>query len=73
MDCVRAFYYQFMVYTGLADTYRNEQYFPKLDFFYNFEQALIGLNFANPDKSAVAQNLIVHLNYNLCQLIDYLT
>jgi hypothetical protein len=63
MDWIRAFYNIFMVTTGLADTYRNEQYFPKLDFFYNFERNMIALNFANPDKGAVARNLIVHLNH----------
>ena len=33
-DFARAAYYLFMTYTGLADTYRNEQYVPKSDFFY---------------------------------------
>ena len=72
MDWLRAFYYLFMVKTGLADTYRNEQFFPKLDFFYNFERAMIAMNFANPDKSKVARNLIVHLNYNVKQVINWL-
>lgn len=49
MDWIRAFYYTFMIYTGLADTYRNEQYFPKWDVFYNFERYMIAINFANPD------------------------
>jgi hypothetical protein len=72
MDWVRAFYNRFMVYTGLADTYRNEQFFPKLDLFYNFERNMVAVNFANPDKGKVSRNLIVHLNYNLKMLIDYL-
>lgn len=69
MDWVRAIYYQFMVKTGLADTYRNEQFFPKADIFYNFERNMVAVNFANPDKAKVARNLIVHLNYMLKGLI----
>ena len=45
MDVVRAFYYIFMTYTGLADTYRNEQYFMKPDFLYNLEREIIAINF----------------------------
>jgi hypothetical protein len=73
MDWVRAAYYQFMVTTGLADTYRNEQFLPRFDFFYNFERNMLALNFANPDKAAVARNLIVHLNFNLKALISVVT
>ena len=51
MDWIRAFYYIFMTKTGLADTYRNEQYFPKSDYFYDLERNLIAINFGNPDKS----------------------
>ena len=69
MDWVRTLYYKFMTVTGLADTYRNEQFFPKLDFFYNFERNMLMLNFANPDKSKVARNVVTHLNYNLKMLI----
>lgn len=58
MDWVRAAYYLFMYHTGLADTYRNEQYLPKHDFFYNLEATLIGINFNNPDKSVVARNIV---------------
>ena len=65
MDWVRAFYFTFMTKTGLADPYRNEQYFPKADMFYNFERNMIALNFSNPDKAKVARNLIVHLNYTM--------
>jgi hypothetical protein len=72
MDWVRAVYFLFMVNTGIADTYRNEQYFPKSDLFYDFERNMIAINFANPDKSKVAKNLLVHLNYKLKTLINYL-
>ena len=33
-DYARAAYFLFMTYTGLADTYRNEQYVAKSDFWY---------------------------------------
>mgnify|MGYP007103445149 CR=1 FL=1 len=58
LDWVRAGYYLFMYHTGLADTYRNEQFLPKLDFFYNLEAKLVALNFNNPDKSVVARNIL---------------
>lgn len=72
MDWVRAVYYLLYYHTGLADTYRNEQYFPKADVFYNFERDMITLNFANPDKAKTARNLIVHLNFRLKCLIEAL-
>jgi hypothetical protein len=50
MDWVRAIFFKFMMETGLADPYRNEQYFPKMDCFYNFERTMIATNFANPDQ-----------------------
>lgn len=72
MDWIRACYFMFMTTTGLADTYRNEQYFPKMDCFYNFERNMLAINFGNPDKSKVARNLIVSLNYRLQEVIHYL-
>jgi hypothetical protein len=69
MDWIRSFYYLFMVHTGLADTYRNEQFFPKSDYFYDYERTLIAINFANPDTSKVARNLIVQLHYPLKQIL----
>ena len=70
MDWVRAVYYIIMTKTGFADTYRNEQFFPKWDYFYNFERNMIAMNFANPDKSKVARNIIVSLNFRLKQLLE---
>ena len=69
MDWFRGVYHLFMIYTGLADTYRNEQYFPKLDIFYNFEREMIGINFGNPEKSEISGRLLTHLNYKLKFLI----
>eukprot|EP00351_Strombidinopsis_sp_SopsisLIS2011_P005993 CAMPEP_0116878760 /NCGR_PEP_ID=MMETSP0463-20121206/10504_1 /TAXON_ID=181622 /ORGANISM="Strombidinopsis sp, Strain SopsisLIS2011" /LENGTH=129 /DNA_ID=CAMNT_0004527291 /DNA_START=334 /DNA_END=723 /DNA_ORIENTATION=+ len=50
MDFVHAVWYKFMMITGLADPYRNEQYFPKPDYFYEYEREMYGINFNNPDK-----------------------
>jgi len=50
MDLVRCVYYLFMYHTGLADSYRNEQYLPKPDFLYDHERMMLALNFNNPDK-----------------------
>ena len=61
-----------MTKTGLADTYRNEQYFPKSDYFYDLERNLIAINFGNPDKSKLSLNIIIALRYRVQFLIDYL-
>jgi len=47
-----------MTHTGLADTYRNEQYVVIPDWLYNWERKMIGLNFNSPDKSQVALNIL---------------
>ena len=49
LDWVRTVYYLVMWHTGLADTYRNEQYIPKYDYFYEQERRMLALNFNNPD------------------------
>jgi hypothetical protein len=64
MDFFRAVYYLFMFHTGLADTYRNEQYVPKLDFFYEHERKMLAINFNNPDKSTLSVNLLKGLSDN---------
>ena len=37
-DFARTAYFLFMTHTGLADTYRNEQYVAKSDFWYEQER-----------------------------------
>ena len=64
MDWVRCGYYLFMTSTGLADTYRNEQYLPKADLNYDIERQLLTLNFNNPDKGEVAKNILTLLRLN---------
>jgi hypothetical protein len=51
MDIVRCVYYLFMYHTGVADTYRNEQYMGRPDWLYEHERKMLALNFNNPDKS----------------------
>ena len=71
MDWGRAGYYLFMWHTGLADTYRNEQYIGKPDWLYERERQLILINFNNPDKGKLALNLLKCLKYDYQALIDY--
>jgi len=49
MDFIRTFYYLFMTFTGLADRYRNQQFFPKPRFVYEHERLMIGANFGGSD------------------------
>lgn len=69
MDWIRAGYYLFMYHTGIADTYRNEQYLPRPDLFYNFERKMVGLNFNNPDKAVVAKNILTCVKWDYANLI----
>lgn len=58
MDWVRCGYYLFMKGTGLADTYRNEQYLPKPQWLYEWERRVLALNYNSPDKGAVALGVL---------------
>ena len=60
-----------MTHTGLADTYRNEQYVSKSDFCYEQERQMLLLNFNNPDKGIVALNILKCLRHDLSSMIDY--
>ena len=33
---------------------------------------MIAINFSNPDKTKVARNIIVHLNYTLKNLLEWI-
>ncbi len=50
MDWLRASWYLLSTYTGYADTYRNEQFMSKSDFWYNYERELLVVNYYNPDS-----------------------
>ena len=71
MDWVRCAFYLFMYHTGLADTYRNEQYLPRADYFYDLERKLIAVNFNNPDKTVVAKNLLTWLRADYENIINF--
>jgi hypothetical protein len=60
-----------MYHTGLADTYRNEQYLPRADYFYDLERKLIAVNFNNPDKTVVAKNLLTWLRADYENIINF--
>ena len=72
LDFIRTSYYIFMMKTGLADPYRNEQYFPKPDFVYEHERRMILLNFNDPDPSRKAKNLLKVIIHETEQMIDFL-
>jgi hypothetical protein len=63
MDFIRWLYYNFMLYSGIADTYRNEQFLKKPDFIYNAEMLLLSCNLNNPDKQNVKAKLCKAVSY----------
>lgn len=65
MDFIRWIYYYFMVYSGIADTYRNEQFLPKPDKIYEFEMLIHSCNLNSLDKLKVKANLKKVYNYYL--------
>ena len=64
-DCIRAAWYLLTIKTGYADTYRNEQFIPKSDIWYNHERLMLGLNLDNPDVLLSSSNLFTALSINL--------
>ena len=52
-----------MIKTGVADTYRNEQYISKNDKLYELEMLLHSCNMNSLDKNKVRENLNILLNY----------
>lgn len=68
MDIVRVLYNKFMLYTGIADTYRNEQYLGKFDIIYNIEKLKIVSNLNNSDRDKVNFNISIILIYSLLSL-----
>lgn len=61
-----------MTTTGLADTYRNEQFWHKTEFQYEFERKMILLNAGGPDNSTLALNLLTCLDHDMTRVIDFL-
>lgn len=68
MDWIRAAWYLASIKSGYADTYRNEQFVPKLDYIYNLERKKLVINFENPDVGQIATNLMETLSFELKEL-----
>ena len=71
-DWIRAAYYAFMMKTGLADKYRNQQFLYKPDFLYDYERRMISLNLQGPDIDKIALNSLKWLSYDIDRLINWL-
>ena len=61
-----------MMQTGLADTYRKQEFVPKPDFFYEFERKQIMLNAGGPDKSMLALNILRCVDHDLSRVLEWL-
>ena len=59
MDIIRWIYYHIKIKTGIADTYRNEQFIDKNDTLYNFDYLMVSSNLNSTDKEKILENLIV--------------
>lgn len=71
-DWLRAAYYGFMLKTGLADKYRNQQFLFKPDFIYDYERRMINLNLQGPDLDKILLNNCKWLVYDLRRIIKWL-
>ena len=71
-DLVRTLWYLLTIKTGYADTYRNEQYLPKSDVWYNHERKMHAINLRNPDCLRAATNLVVALGEECDQIKAWL-
>jgi hypothetical protein len=68
MDWLRASWYYFSIGIGYADTYRNEQYLSRTDYWYNYERKMHAINFRNPDTCQISSNLLVALDFEITAL-----
>ena len=62
LDFLRASWHFLTIFTGYADTYRNEQYLSKTDLWYAHERKMLAVNLNNPDFAKLSQNLMVALD-----------
>lgn len=65
MDFVRAFYYKVMLITGIADTYRNEQYISKPDFLYDLDRLMLIANLNSMNREMVGDNIAIMTLYSI--------
>lgn len=70
MDWVRWIYYYFMINTGIADTYRYEQFIRKSDSLYNLEFLIFSCNMNSIDKKMVLENLMIVSIYYFVLFLD---
>ena len=77
LDFIRVIYYKFMLITGIADKYRNEQYIAKFDIFYEIERLLLVANLNSLNRQKVRDDLaflfiyfIVRLNFDIKEGIN---
>lgn len=70
LDWLRAAWYTISIKVGYADTYRNEQYVPKTDIAYNYQRKMLAINFNNPDRMLLSQNLLQALSYDFDCVLD---
>lgn len=65
LDFVRTVWYYVSKWTGYADVYRNEQFIPKSQFWYDHEAKILGINYNNPDTGQIAKNLLIALSFEI--------
>lgn len=70
MDFVRWAYYLFMIHSGIADTYRYEQFLPKCDLFYDFTMLFVSCNPNSGNKKKVIENYLIAYSMFLVYLLD---
>jgi hypothetical protein len=70
MDWIRWVYYKLMIYSGMADTYRYEQFLKKNDSLYNLELLLLCCNLNTENKKKVLENLMIVCLFLFISAID---
>ena len=75
MDFIRVIYNKFMIFTGLADTYRNEQFLAKPDILYDYERLVLKSNLNSINRDLVSDKmkyLIMYFTIRVfCSFSDY--
>ena len=71
LDFLRALWHLLSIWTGYADTYRNEQFVPKFDFAYEHEVKLHIINFKNPCPAALSTNLLIALSCEMDKILSW--
>jgi len=72
MDWIRWIYYYFMIYSGIADTYRYEQFIKKTNLIYDLEFLIFSCNLNSKDKETALINLMIVFTLIFCYISDKL-